>query len=109
MASRRGRSTPIGTAVIQELHAEVEQLRGRVAVLEEEVKALRGLMPEEVIVLRTVSREQAKQEIQELFQTGETLYYSDIARRMQLDLPMVVELCQELEQEGEIEVDADAV
>jgi len=109
MASRRGRSTPIATAVIQELHAEVERLRGRVAVLEDEVKALRGLMPEEIIVLRTVSREQAKREIQELFRSSETLYYSDIARRLAIDLPLVVEICQELEGEGEVEVDASPV
>lgn len=109
MASRRDRSTPIGTAVIQKLHAEVEHLRGRMAVLEDEIKALRGLMPEEVIVLRTVSREQAKREIQEAFRSGETLFYSDIARRLAIDLPLVVEICQELEQEGEVEVCADAV
>lgn len=109
MTSSRGRSTPTGKAVIQELHAEVELLRGRVAVLEKEVKAFRDLMSEEVIVLRTVSRVQAKGEIQALFQSGETLFYSDVARRLSLDLPLVVELCQELKQEGEIEIDADAV
>ena len=44
-----------------------------------------------------------------MFQSGETLFYSDLATRLRLDLPWVVEVCQELEQEGEIEVHADAI
>ena len=82
-----------------ELENKVEQLESRVAALEEAT--------EEVVVLRTVDRKQAKQEILGLFQTAETLYYSDIARRLRIDLPLVVELCTELQGEGEIEIDAD--
>ena len=62
---------------------------------------------EEVIELRDISKEEAKQEILAMFQSGETMFYSDLATRLQLDLPLVVEVCQELEQEGEIEVYAD--
>lgn len=109
MTSRRSRSTSIGTVVIQELQSKVEHLRGRVAVLEEEVGSLKASPQEKLIVLRTVSREQAKQEVQELFGSGETLFYSDIAQRLQLELSLVVELCQELKAEGEIEVCDDAV
>ena len=87
----------------------IEKLEARVTELEEEVQNLRAAAQEEVVVLRTVSREQAKMEIRELFQSGETLFYSDIARRLSIDLPLVVEICQELEEEGEIQVDANAI
>ena len=55
--------------------------------------------------MKTVDKDQAKAEILELFRSGETLYYSDIARRLRLDLPLVVEISQELMEAGEIEVD----
>ena len=61
----------------------------------------------EVIVLRTVNRQEATKEIVELFQAGETLFYSDIAKRLRLDLQTVVEICQELIEAEEIEIDAD--
>ena len=61
----------------------------------------------EVIVLRTVNRQEATQEIVELFQARETLFYSDIAKRLRLDLQTVVEICQELIEAEEIEIDAD--
>ncbi len=88
----------------------IQQLKDRVAALEAEVAEPRAsLRDEEVIELRTISREDAKQEILDLFQSGETLYYSDLAKRLRIDLPLVVEICQELGKEGEIEVDADAI
>lgn len=58
---------------------------------------------EEVIVLRDISREQAKVEIKELFASGQTFYFSDIVEKLKLDLSLVVELCLELEKEGAIE------
>jgi hypothetical protein len=82
-------------------------LKAKVAALEQEVAQLKAALPEEpVIVLRSITREQAKQEILELFQSGETLHFSDIACRLHLDLPLVVEICQDLRAEGEIDVDA---
>ena len=60
---------------------------------------------EEVIVLRTVSKEQAKAEIKALFEEGETMYFSDIAQKLRLDLSIVVEICGELLEEEDIEVD----
>lgn len=87
-----------------------QQLKDRVAALEAEVAELRAsLTDEEVIELRTISRKEAKQEILDLFQSGETLFYSGLAERLRIDLPLVVEICQELEKEGEIEVNADAI
>ena len=63
----------------------------------------------EIIEIREIGREQAKAEIVDLFATGETLYYSDIADRLLLDYEMVIEICRELESEGAIGVDDDAV
>jgi dCTP deaminase len=55
------------------------------------------------VVLRTIPREQAKQEILDLFrESKETLFYSDVSERLSLDLQLVVELCNELESEGRI-------
>lgn len=54
------------------------------------------------IVLRTISREGAKQEILDLFQQSKPLFYSDIAETLRLDLEMVVEICEELIAEGQI-------
>ncbi len=89
---------------------ELEALKARVLDLEEVVARLLALTTdEEVIELRDVSKEEAKQKILAMFQSGETLFYSDLATRLRLDLPLVVEVCQELEQEGEIEVHADAI
>ena len=64
---------------------------------------------EKVIVLREITVEEARSEIIDLFATGETLYYSDISERLRIDLEMVVDICQELQQEGAIGVDDDAV
>ena len=81
------------------LRREIEEIRRRLAELEEK-------MPEEnVIILREIPKEQAKQEIRQLFSTGRTLYYSDIAEELQLDLQFVVEICRELEEGGEVAVD----
>ena len=50
----------------------------------------------------TLSRKEAKNEIVKLFKTGEVLDYGIIADRLQLSLPFVVDICNELEEEGEI-------
>lgn len=68
------------------------------------VEHISGEKPQ-TVVLRTVPREQAKQEILDLFKNSkETLFYSDVAQRLGLDLQQVVELCNELENEGHIGV-----
>lgn len=69
----------------------------RVAALERELETLKrdasGERESEVVVLRTMSREQAKQEIRELFASGETLYYSDIVQRLAIDIDLVIDIC----------------
>ena len=93
--------------------SQIEQLENKVAVLEQEIEDIKRSLSdtgeEEVVVLRTISRDQARQEIREFFNSGETLYFSDIARRLRIDLPLVVEICQELQEEGEVGIDANPV
>ena len=57
------------------------------------------------VVLRAIPHDQAKQEILRAFKEARgSLFYSDIAERLRLDLELVVELCKELESEGHIGV-----
>jgi len=85
------------------LQREIEQIKRRLAELE------KRMPKEKVIVLREISREQAKQEIQQLFSSGRTLYYSVIAEELSLDLELVVDICQELQDSGEVTVDESAL
>ncbi len=82
------------------LQEELKQTKQRLLELESRISG------EEVIVIRDITREEAKQEIQQLFKSGRTLYYSDIARELQLDLELVVDICNELQESGVVEVDA---
>ena len=82
------------------LQEELKQTKQRLLELESRVSG------EEVIVIREITREEAKQEIQQLFESGRTLYYSDIARELQLDLELVVGICNELQESDVVEVDA---
>ena len=64
---------------------------------------------EKIIVLRELTREEAKEEIRQLFKSGRTLYYSDIAEELKLDLKLVVDICRELQENNEIGIDEDAL
>ena len=81
------------------LRQEIAQSKQKLAELEERI-------PEEkVIVLREISMEKAKKEIRQLFSNERTLYYSDIAEELRLDLKLVVDICHELQESGEIGID----
>lgn len=86
---------------VNALRRQNSQLRRRVTALEEEVEILK--VEEEVIELRDIPREQAKEEIKALFQTGGIHYMSEIAEQLRLEDSLVVEICQELLREEEIE------
>lgn len=96
-------------ALVEEEQSDIGALKARVAVLEEQVARLEEDSVEKVIVLREITVDEARSEIIDLFATGETLYYSDISERLRIDLEMVVDICQELQQQGVIGVDDDAV
>lgn len=88
-----------------ELRLENRELAAVAAKLEKRMNTVeRKLSRESVIVLREITREAAKEEIASLFSEGRTLYYSDIAMKLQLDLELVVDICNELMSEGEISV-----
>jgi cell division protein FtsB len=87
---------------ITEMREAIEKLAAKVTELEREIQNLRSDTQEEVIVLRTISREQAKSEILSLFRAGEVLDQAEVAQSLSLPLGMVAELCTELVQEGRI-------
>ena len=82
------------------LWSAVRELEERLAIIEAH------LQDEKVIILRDISKDEAKKEIMELFSSGRTLYYSDIAHELGLDLEQVVDICNELQDQGEITLDA---
>lgn len=92
----------IYTDVIEEnlaLKREMAEVKTKLGEIE------KGMSKEGVIVLRDIPREQAKEEIRQLFKTGRTLYYSDIVKNLGIGLRTVVEICDELKENGEIAVD----
>lgn len=89
-----------------QLRIENYALRERIRAVEERLANIEAVIPtERVITLREISKEKAKEEIRNLFSTGRTLYYSDIAEELRLDLEMVVEICNELQESGGISID----
>lgn len=78
------------------LQQELEQVKQRLSELEAK---------ERVIVLKEITREEAKKEIQQLFASGRTLYYSDIVTELKLDLETVVDICNELQKNKDIGID----
>ncbi|MDD3264872.1 MAG: hypothetical protein PHH02_03000 [Dehalococcoidales bacterium] len=81
------------------LKASVKQLYHRVSELEQEN------VNTKVVLLKEMTNEEATKEIQRLFATGKTYYYSDIAEELGLPLKTVVDICRDLENNGEIGVD----
>lgn len=88
-----------------QLQTENYALRQRIWAIEERLANIEATIPKErVVILREVSKEEAEKEVLELFSQGQTLYYSDIAEQLRIDLKMVVEICNELQNRGEIKV-----
>lgn len=84
----------------------MKKLESRITTLEKKAEMMKTSLAEEekkrVIVLRTISREQAKQEALGLFRKGEPLLYADVAQRLRIGLAEAVEICEELIAEGEV-------
>jgi hypothetical protein len=72
---------------------ELSDLRAR-------VEALEASLSEHVVVLRELSRDDAKRELIEFFRTHETAYPSDAAGELRLDAETVRDLCAELARDG---------
>jgi chromosome segregation ATPase len=108
-ARKAERTVKVAIAAAEEATRKAEETAAtilqRIELLEKRLKSLENALPkEEVVVLREISKEEAEKEILELFSKGQTLYYSDIAEQLGLDLKLVVEICNELQSRGEIEV-----
>jgi Mg2+ and Co2+ transporter CorA len=95
---------------VQEVHTAEAKMLQRIKSLEERLATIEASLPsEKVILLREISKEDAEKEIRKLFSESKALYYSDIAESLRLDLQLVVEICNELQNRGEIEVIDDAL
>lgn len=96
--------------LVSELIIENRHLQSKISELVDVLKELINTISEpkpseeQIIEIREIPRHQAKKEIAELFQKSETLYFSDIAEKLCLDLELVVELCAELQKEGKIKL-----
>lgn len=96
-------ASPLPSRLVLEffnMKAEIVRLKDKVAELEG------GSSGEGEIVIKELSREEAKEEIKQLFHSDRTLYYSDIVKELGLDLEMVVDICDELQKSKEIAIDA---
>ena len=93
-----------------QLMTENKVLRKKIQVIEKRLTKIEAIIPKErLVILREVSREEAKEDILGLFHQEQILYYSDIAEQLGLDLKLVVEICNELQSKGEIQVVDDAL
>lgn len=94
----------LGQIIRDEIRFMEERIMQRLDLLEQRIieHDRDDASSEEVILLRSISREQAKEEIMGLLDKSDKLYYSDIAEKLKLDLKEVVEIIEELEAEGEV-------
>ncbi len=90
--------------IVRNLRENEASLLHRIESIEERLSKIETSTPsEKMVVLRNISRQEAIKEIRNLFSKGQTLYYSDIAEELGLELQLVVEICEELKNNGEIE------
>jgi hypothetical protein len=77
----------------------------RIEALEERLRKIEDTIhKQKTVILREITREEAKSEIERLFEKGNTLYYSDIAEKLRINLELVVDICEELFREGKVKV-----
>ena len=106
-AGESAAETAIRAAAKAEETMKTELLQ-RIEMLEKRLKNIEDTFPKQkTIILREITREEAMQEIEELFKKGYTLFYSDIAEKLHIDLELVVDICEELIKEGKVKI-ADA-
>ena len=94
----------LGQIIREEIRLMEARVMQRIDLLEQRIieSERSGVNSEEVILLRPIPREQAKEEIMKLLDESDKLYYSDIAEMLRLDLKEVVEIIEELEAEGKV-------
>ena len=85
---------------VNHLKELVASLTTRLTELEREVETTKAAQPDDVIVIREISKEQARNEIIKSFASGEPLDQADLADALSLEISLVVEVCNELIEEG---------
>ena len=91
------------TALLKEvnhLKELVTSLTTRLAELEQEVETTKAAQPDDIIVIREISKEQARKEIIKSFEAGQPLDQADLADMLSLEISLVIEVCNELIEEG---------
>ena len=87
---------------VNHLKELVASLTTRLTELEREVETTKAAQPDDVIVIREISKEQARNEIIKSFEAGEPLDQADLADALSLEISLVVEVCNELIEEGAV-------
>ena len=68
-----------------------------------DVETTKAAQPDDIIVIREISKEQARKEIIEAFETGKPLDQADLADMLSLEISLVIEVCNELIEEGVVD------
>ena len=85
---------------VNHLKELVASLTTRLAELEQEVETTKAAQPDDIIVIREIGKEQARKEIIKSFEAGEPLDQADLADMLSLEISLVIEVCNELIEEG---------
>ena len=85
---------------VNHLKELVASLTTRLIELEREVETTKAAQPDDIIVIREISKEQARKEIIKSFEAGEPLDQADLADTLALEISLVIEVCNELIEEG---------
>lgn len=98
----------IAEIISEAIKSALRPIQRRLDLIESQLSEISELISqdkdEETIILRDVSFNQAREEIEELFRnTTDNLYFSSIMEQLRIDLELVVSVCNELLDEGKIE------
>ena len=87
---------------MRSIQKEVESLKQEIAEMKGMFEGLGTAEP--VFELRQVSHEDAKREIKQYFQAhhGKSIDAADLQEALGIDIQMVIQICQDLEREGQI-------
>ena len=102
-----------GEARQQEFNQYLSSFSARIGTIEQEIKSIKTMLSAvlkqlaefgEPIEIIDTSREKAKELIKNYFEAhhGKILTYSDLFEALHIDMPLIIELCDELAKEGEI-------
>ena len=89
--------------------SEIESLWIQNAILKRATKALTAQLelimeaPQKIINVRNLPFNEVKEEVLELIQRKESIFYSEISNELKLSIEDVVKACEELEKEGKIQ------